>query len=118
MPVEAVRANRKVEDDAGKIALVRGPLVYALESVDNGDELQSLLVPAEQSFRLAKAKGLPKGTVAISGDAWRDVRDDAGELYTTAKPKFAKKRFTAIPFALWQNRGPAEMSVWIREKLF
>ena len=116
MPVMAVRANRAVEDDAGKIALARGPLVYAFESVDNGPELQSLLIPADQDFRLGKAKGLPKGTVAISGEAWRDVRDDAGELYTTAAPKLVKKRFTAIPFALWQNRGLAEMSVWIREK--
>ena len=65
-------------------------------------------------MRVVKAKDLPEGTLAISGSAVeRTVASDA--LYTTEKPRLRKRAFTAIPYALWQNRGPAEMQVWSLE---
>ena len=114
MPVETVRAHAAVADDSGLVALQRGPLVYALESVDNGPGLHRLAINADQDFRLVQAKGLPRGTVAIRGSALE--RSRPGEaLYSAARPKARRRTFTAIPYALWQNRGPAEMRVWIRE---
>ena len=114
MPVRVLRANDNVQADAGRIALQRGPLVYALESVDNGPGLHRLSIPAGQDFKLAMAKGLPRGTVAIKGDAFETARP-GDALYSTAKPRTRKRRFTAIPYALWQNRGLSEMQVWTRE---
>ena len=116
MPVEAIRAHSNVADDAGRLALVRGPLVYALESVDNGPGLHRYEIDPAQKFRLAQAKGLPRGTVAICGEArvWERPGD---ALYAAAAPHARRKAFTAIPYALWQNRGPAEMRVWVRERL-
>ncbi len=111
MPVRVLRANDCVEADAGRIALQRGPLVYALESVDNGPGLHRLSIPAKQGFRLVAAKGLPKGTVAIAGEAFETTRPGSA-LYSDAAPRTRKRRFVAIPYALWQNRGPAEMQVW------
>ncbi len=116
MPVEAIRANAAVADDAGRVALMRGPLVYALESVDNGPGLHRFEIDASQEFRLVPAKGLPRGTVTIRGEA--RVWERPGEaLYSAAPPRARRKAFTAIPYALWQNRGPAEMRVWLRERL-
>lgn len=114
MPVRVLRANDNVEADAGRIALQRGPLVYALESVDNGPALHRLSIPAKQDFRLVAAKGLPRGTVAIAGTAFETTRP-GDALYSTAAPRTRRRRFVAIPYALWQNRGPAEMQVWTRE---
>ena len=114
MPVQVLRAHANVGADAGRIALQRGPLVYALESVDNGPGLHRISIPADQAFKLAKAKGLPRGTVAIAGDAFETARP-GDALYSTAKPRTRKRRFTAIPYALWQNRGLSEMQVWTRE---
>ena len=115
MPVEAVRAHSNVADDAGRLALARGPLVYALESVDNGPGLHRFEIDPAQEFSLIPAKGLPAGTVAIRGKAF--VRDRPGDaLYSPTAPRFRRRGFTAIPYALWQNRGPAEMRVWIRER--
>lgn len=114
MPVEAVRAHANVADAAGRVALMRGPLVYALESVDNGPGLHRFEIDASQRFGLAPARGLPPGTVAITGKA--HVRERPGDaLYSTAAPRLRRRDFTAIPYALWQNRGSAEMRVWIRE---
>ena len=114
MPVRVLRANDNVEADAGRIALQRGPLVYALESVDNGPALHRLSIPAKQDFRLVAAKGLPRGTVAIAGTALETTRP-GDALYSAAATRTRRRRFVAIPYALWQNRGPAEMQVWTRE---
>ena len=114
MPVRVLRANDGVAADAGCIALQRGPLVYALESVDNGPALHRLSIPARQDFKLVPAKGLPKGTVAIAGAAFETTRP-GDALYSDAAPRTRRRRFVAIPYALWQNRGPAEMQVWTRE---
>ena len=114
MPVRVLRANDGVAADAGCIALQRGPLVYALESVDNGPALHRLSIPANQDFKLVPAKGLPKGTVAIAGAALETTRP-GDALYSDAAPRTRRRHFVAIPYALWQNRGPAEMQVWTRE---
>ena len=114
MPVEAVRAHASVADDAGLVALQRGPLVYALESVDNGPGLHRFEIDASQRFTLRQARGLPRGAVAIRGEALVRERPGAA-LYSTAAPRTRRRAFTAIPYALWQNRGPAEMRVWLRE---
>ena len=116
MPVEAVRAHANVADDAGLVALMRGPLVYALESTDNGPGLHRLEINASQDFRLVPAKGLPRGTVAIRGEAVEWTRP-GDALYASAAPRIRRRTFTAIPYALWQNRGRSEMRVWIRERI-
>ena len=114
MPVEVLRANPGVDECAGKLCLQRGPLVYALEGVDNRTPLHTLAIPAKQAFAVKPAKGLPKGTLAISGVTVQTL--PPGEaLYTAETPRHHKGRFTAIPYALWQNRGETEMQVWTRE---
>ena len=46
MPVRRVVANEKVADDAGRIALQRGPIVYAAEWPDNaGGRVRNLVLP-------------------------------------------------------------------------
>ena len=44
VPAKFVRANPNVREDAGKVALVKGPLVYRLEETDNGENLPSIFV--------------------------------------------------------------------------
>lgn len=114
LTIDVVRANAKVTADAGKIALMRGPVVYALESVDNGPGVNNLLIPAEQEFRLGEASGLP-GVPAILGSALRESDESAGALYSRNRvPKREKANFTAVPYALWQNRGDGELATWLR----
>ncbi|MFQ9873831.1 hypothetical protein [Waltera sp.] len=42
MPVEFLHADPRVSADVGKVAIKRGPIVYCLEEVDNGAELQCI----------------------------------------------------------------------------
>ncbi len=46
-----VRANPKVREDAGKTALVKGPLVYCLEETDNGGNLPAIFIDTRQKLR-------------------------------------------------------------------
>ncbi len=113
MPVRTMYAHSKITSNAGRIALMRGPVVYALESVDNGKVIPQLSINPDQQFTLTRADGLPEGTVAISGRAGLDESSGTA-LYTSSKPEMKAQEFTAIPYALWQNRGEANMAVWIR----
>src|SRR5208282_5034774 len=45
MPVKRVQADERVEADRGRIALMSGPLVYCLESIDNGGSVDDLVLP-------------------------------------------------------------------------
>ena len=82
--------------------------------MDNGPGLHRISIPAKQAFRLVRAKGLPRGTVAIAGKAFETTRP-GDALYSAAAPRTRLRRFVAIPYALWQNRGLSEMQVWTRE---
>lgn len=112
--VRCLHADPRVSDDAGKVALAFGPVIYALESVDNGDNLSEIIIPEEQDFTLSQIQGLPAGTMAIHGIGFRETTAEPGKLYSTKKPLRTACEFTAIPFALWQNRGNSTMRVWIR----
>ena len=77
--------------------------------------LADLLLPADpKAYKLAKVKGLPAWTVALKAPALREVRTDDA-LYSDRAPVLRKCTATAIPYALWENRGKSEMLVWVRK---
>ena len=46
MPIQRVYAHEKVEEDRGKVALMRGPIVYCLEAVDHdGADVARVVLP-------------------------------------------------------------------------
>lgn len=113
MPVEVMLAHSKITCNLGKAALKRGPIVYALEEIDQQFPVRELLIESEQDFELGTVEGLPEGTVAIRGTAYREKMPDTG-LYYTGFPEYEETVFCAVPYALWQNRGKTNMCVWNR----
>ena len=61
MAVERLRAHPEVRQDAGRIALKRGPLVYCLEEVDNAANLNRVGCRDERS---SKAGSSPSCSMA------------------------------------------------------
>ncbi len=116
MPVETLHANLKVTSNAGRIALKRGPIVFACETIDNPLGVANLILPSPQNFSLTTAPGLPQGTPAIAGTAIAEAAPDPQALYFSQPLQRTPVPFTAIPYALWQNRGPANMAVWMRTR--
>ncbi len=104
MEVRRVQANDNAEDDRGKVALERGPVVFCLEGKDQPDNtvfdkyiLDS--TPIQSHFE----KDLLNGVVVLEGNAKELQRN--GEVKDV--------RFRAIPYSTWNNRGGDQMEVWI-----
>ena len=113
MPIDTVFCNPKVTNNTGRIALRRGPVVYALEEIDQSAPVRELIIDTQDPMSLTSVAGLPEGTPAISGTAVREFFE-GDDLYSVSAPQYQPIPFTAIPYALWQNRGPSNMSVWLR----
>jgi DUF1680 family protein len=114
MPVTVVEANPKVRQDAGKIAVTRGPVVYCLEEADNGKELMRLRLGEQADFTAKYEPDLLGGLTVISCTGKEQPVWDRDELYrpaATARCRDKPLRF--IPYYAWANRGPGEMTVWI-----
>lgn len=116
MPVEKIAANPKVKENSGKIAILRGPVVYCLEEVDNGPNLQDIVLPLDSELNAEFAEDLLGGIEIVKGEALSTVKDSwGGELYKVAKPDMKKVNIKAVPYFSWANRNPGEMLVWIRQ---
>ena len=51
MPVRTLAANPRIADTRGSIALMRGPLVYCIESADNPEiDVRDVAVSSDADF--------------------------------------------------------------------
>jgi DUF1680 family protein len=119
LQTQLITARPEVRANAGKTAIVRGPLVYCLEAVDNGSPLTAVSILRDTKLDAKFDDGLLGGAVVIQGEGRAEdssVWSDSEDLYRplasagTAKPVQLK----AVPYYLWGNREQGEMTVWIR----
>jgi DUF1680 family protein len=117
MSSELTEANPLVEETLNQVAIKRGPVVYCLESIDlpPGTRLADVTIPPDVDLLARYDTRLLGGVVALEGGV--QVRPQApwnAMLYREFQPggtKIAKTRF--VPYSVWGNRGPSEMSVWL-----
>ena len=108
MPVRRIQANELVIADRGRIALQRGPIVYAVEWPDNADgHVRNLVVPNDSALTAEFKPDLLNGVAVIKGKAVSLAYNQQGTVDKR------EQTFTAIPYYAWANRGPGEMTVWI-----
>lgn len=113
-PAHFVYANPQVRADAGKTAIVRGPLVYCLEEADNGANLPAIFADTDAQLT-EEVSEMFGGCVVIHGKGKRICEKAwSGGLYGNKKPEMEDAEFTAIPYPYWTNRGEGEMLVWMR----
>ncbi|HEU5397274.1 MAG TPA: beta-L-arabinofuranosidase domain-containing protein, partial [Verrucomicrobiae bacterium] len=117
MPVRLMEANPLVEEDLNQVAIQRGPVVYCLESPDlpAGVKMSDVYVPSNLQLTTRYEQHLLDGVVVLEGQALARTRENwTGQLYQQRQPdKFRPIRTRWIPYSVWQNRGPSEMSVWL-----
>ena len=110
-----VRANPQVREDAGKVAITRGPLVYCLEEVDNGANLSAITVDTEKELR-SEVDETRNGYVVVKAHGKRLCEEQWKDgLYSSQKLQKKDVELFAVPYFYWNNRGMGEMEVWIRE---
>lgn len=94
MEVRMVETLDKVVENQGKVALEYGPLVYAVEEIDNTRDINELILSKSNDLEVQMEDELLEGVNTIaSGD------------------------FKAIPYYAWSNRGPGKMKVWLDSSL-
>jgi DUF1680 family protein len=108
MPIRRVTANDHVAADRNRVAIQRGPIVYAAEFADNPDgKVRNLLLPDTSKLTAEYRPSLLKGVEVIRGKAVALAYDAQGGV---AKHE---QDFTAIPYYAWANRGRGQMIVWL-----
>ncbi len=90
MEVKEVVTNEKVAGNKGKVSLEYGPIVYAIEEIDNPTAFDKIAIGANEAFEVVKEPTLLEGVNTIK-----------------------TKKFKAIPYYSWSNRGVGKMKVWI-----
>ncbi len=102
-----------VHDNAGRTALMLGPVVYCVESVDNKGDIFALYADINTAFGIDADDyfGLP--TITANGYA----KIDSGKLYMNANAvKYEARAIKFIPYYGMENRGECDMLVWIPMK--
>ncbi len=102
MKVRTVVAHPAVAELQDKVALERGPLVYALEAADNDAPVLDLALDDAAQLRAEHTPDLLGGVTSVQGNAF-DARGNAA-------------RFTAIPYYAWGHRGDGQMTVWLKRR--
>ena len=110
MPVKFIGTNRRVHENAGKVALMRGPVVYCLEGVDNGSDIKNIRVNPNDEFVVGDVDFL---VPSILGKGYIEPLSD--DLYFTVGKKIVleEKDIKFIPYFAFANRGESDLLVWI-----
>lgn len=107
LEIKRVVANEQVKEDRGKVAVERGPVVYCAEGQDNGGTALNLALPDSSRLQAWYRSDLLGGVGVITGSGLA-VDGQGGES--------RKQNLFLIPYCVWANRGPWEMTVWLIRK--
>ncbi len=102
MTVRMIAGNPRIEDARGKVVLMRGPMVYCIEEMDNmqyfADAGNAYLLPGDLEAK--KQDDLLNGVVTINGTV--SLSGSGKEI-----------NISAIPYYAWSNRDQGQMKVWL-----
>jgi DUF1680 family protein len=114
MRVNLIESHPLVEETRNQVAVIRGPLVYCLESADlSGSGVFNVAVPVSAAFTTADIK-LSGSKIRVletmgksTGESW------SGGLYRSVQKSDRMVPLRFIPYFAWANRGMGDMSVWL-----
>jgi DUF1680 family protein len=122
MAPQVLEANAEVYENNGRVAVQRGPLVYCMEQIDQGEGVAlkdvALEVEAKRSgqFQENFEKDLLGGVLVLRhGGAVYEESADRSSLYFSHNAPPRKSRpvqLTFIPYYAWANRAQTPMQVW------
>lgn len=123
MPVRRIETHPYVAENRGRMAIMRGPLLYCIEQADNpGNDPRDVVLPANATLTPEFRPELLGGVTVLRGTA--ELHPLPGEwaepLYRTVPatreeaPRGRTVELVAIPYFAWANREPGRMQVWLR----
>jgi hypothetical protein len=108
MEVKRVISHSSLKQNADRVALQYGPLVYCVEGADNANKAMNFVLPASSKFSVQYDKAKLGGINTIGFEANVFEVDANGQSISTVR-----KTITAIPYFVWNNRGKGEMQIWL-----
>jgi len=117
MEVRLIKAHPRVEEVRNHVAVMRGPVVYCLESADlpDGVEVDEVCIPRDAQLTPRHDPELLGGVTVIAGEACRIPEDDRSDklYWKFSDGSMESVHITLIPYYAWANRGTSEMTVWM-----
>lgn len=121
MPVRVLESHPHVLENAGRVALARGPLLYCLEGIDHpGSDLLDVEVDLGKPIEAGWDASALGGVVMLRGRAEARAPGEGwnGALYRPVSQPPRRRAgafpFTAVPYFAWANRDAGPMQVWLR----
>jgi uncharacterized protein len=122
MAPQVLEANAEVVENNGRVAVQRGPLVYCMEQIDQGEgvALKDVTLSAgkdsSSGFEETFEKDLLGGVLVLRhpGTVYEESADRSRLYFSHNAPprKSRPVRLTLIPYYAWANRAQTPMQVW------
>ncbi|KPC53427.1 glycoside hydrolase family 127 protein [Amantichitinum ursilacus] len=122
MPVRVMQSHPHVLENAGRVALMRGPLLYCVEAADHpGVSLLDIELPTGHDSAIDWEPELLDGVVVLRllgrlpmpERRWNNAlyQEQGGSGWQSARDV----QLTAIPYYAWHNRAAGPMQVWLKQ---
>jgi len=113
MPVRTIIASPFIEQTRNQVAVMRGPVVYCLESIDLPKEVpfEDICLPADRH-----KPDLLGGVTVLTTKALlvrKTARKDIGEYRQVSEARPERVDISMIPYYAWNNREEPKMTVWL-----
>lgn len=125
MTVERLVSHPNVLENRGRVAIMRGPLLYCFEQADNsGVDSRNVVLHARAPWTPSHEADLLGGVTVLRARASEHVvpQQWTNTLYRradeTSDDQWGSRDIdiTLVPYFAWANREAGRMQVWLRER--
>ncbi|WP_125581593.1 glycoside hydrolase family 127 protein [Levilactobacillus cerevisiae] len=115
--IRELQANTAVAEDAGKVAIQRGPMVYCVEQADNPENLWNYRLAADANLQYHFNANILNGVGEITAQAAVRQTPQTDALYSNYQPTtWQPTSLTLVPYYAWANREDGQMRVWLSKE--
>ena len=112
MEIHFIEANPYAQDNSGRYAVQRGPIVYCMEEIDNGENLRDITLLENSEKKVACEEGIPAPVIYMGAER----RPATNQLYSIKNDERVSFTARLIPYFAFANREVSDMLVWTMVK--
>jgi DUF1680 family protein len=118
MPVRMIVADPHIEHTRNQVAIMRGPIVYCLESIDlpEGVAIEDICLPGDAEWKIRYEPDNLGGVALLSTNSLvieKNARRDIGGYRQVSDVRGRRVDVTMIPYYAWNNRDEPKMTIWL-----